>query len=75
MLTKAYLIDSVIELNPSVRRAWLAQFSAGEVREYLDRLRFAAEPRGASSVWVRPAPVPADAAHERDAEGEERRAA
>lgn len=53
MLTKAQLIDSVVEINPTATREWLAQFSAEEIRLYLDRLRFAGEPRGAGSVWVR----------------------
>jgi len=53
MLTKAQLIDSVVELNPSVTREWLGQFSADEIRTYLTRLHFAEEPRGAASTWVR----------------------
>jgi len=53
MLTKPHLIDAVIEVNPTARREWLAQFATEDVRDYLDRLRFAAEPRGAQSVWSR----------------------
>lgn len=56
MLTKAQLIDSVIELNPGAHRAWLSQFSTDSVRDYLDRLRFAASPRGAESAWRRRTP-------------------
>ncbi|MBX3355148.1 MAG: hypothetical protein KF724_05560 [Phycisphaeraceae bacterium] len=48
MLTKAQLIDSVIELNPGARREWLAQFAADALREYFERLQFAAGPRGTS---------------------------
>jgi len=71
MLTKAYLIDSVVELNPTAHRAWLGQFSSGEVREYLERLRYAAAPRGGSSGWQRSRPTLADA----ESANQERRAA
>lgn len=53
MLTKAHLIDSIIELNPAVKREWLAQFTIESIREYLERLRFGASPRGGASVWSR----------------------
>lgn len=71
MLTKAYLIDSIVELNPTAHRAWLGQFSSGEVREYLERLRYAALPRGGSSGWQRTRPSLAES----EVESQERRAA
>lgn len=70
MLTKAYLIDSIVEMNPTAQRAWLGQFSSGEVREYLERLRYAAAPRHGAG-WQRSRPSIADA----EVEGQERRAA
>lgn len=54
MLTKAQLIDSILELNPIARREWLSQFSTEDVRAYLGRLQFASEPRGGDSAWSRP---------------------
>jgi len=70
MLTKAQLIDSVLELNPIACREWLAEFSTEDVHAYLERLRFAHAPRGGTSVWPRPCRNLAD-----DTETIERRAA
>lgn len=53
MLTKAQLIDSVIELNPAARREWLGQFAAEQVQIYLERLRYSHTPRGPRSYWLR----------------------
>lgn len=53
MLTKAQLIDSVVELHPSARREWLSQFAAEQLEIYAERLRHAQSPRGPRSVWLR----------------------
>ncbi len=53
MLTKAQLVDSVVDLNPSARREWLGQFGAEQLQIYLERLRHAQSPRGSRSAWLR----------------------
>lgn len=53
MLTKAQLIDSVIELNPAARREWLGQFASEQLQIYIERLRHAQAPRGSGSIWLR----------------------
>ena len=53
MLTKPQLIDSIQQLNPSARAEWLGQFSAEDLREYLDHLQHGFEPRCGASAWQR----------------------
>jgi hypothetical protein len=49
------LIERIREHNRSADPGWLEDFSVGELREYLDRLEWAAEPRG--TRWIDQAPV------------------
>lgn len=49
------LIERIREHNRTADPGWLEGFSVGELREYLERLEWGAEPRGAR--WVDQAPV------------------
>lgn len=44
------LIERIRELNRSADPGWLEGFSVPDLREYLDRLEWAAEPRG--TRWI-----------------------
>lgn len=44
------LIERIREHNRSADPGWLESFSVSELRAYLERLEWAAEPRGA--VWI-----------------------
>lgn len=48
------LIERIREYNRSADPGWLEGFSVQDLREYLDRLEWAAEPRGAR--WIDQAP-------------------
>ena len=53
MQTKAQLIESILQINPSASHAWLDGFDRGALLRYLDHLQFALEPRGRDSFWIR----------------------
>ena len=59
MLTTAQIIDRILQLNPTCTEAWLAGFSRTDLEQYLAKLQYAAEPRGARSSWVRRGDAPA----------------
>jgi hypothetical protein len=59
MTSKAQLIASIMEINPSASQAWLARFDVSALRRYLDHLQHALEPRGRSSIWIRDGETPA----------------
>ena len=49
------LIERIREHNRSADPGWLEGFTVSDLREYLDRLEWAAEPRG--SRWVDEGPA------------------
>ncbi len=53
-MTKRQLIDTIVEMNPTARPAFLAQFGDEDLNEYLEHLRMAARPRPtqARSGWA-----------------------
>ena len=55
MLTKAWIIDAIQQLNRSARREWLDMFATTALCRYLDHLEITLEPRGRGSTWIRPA--------------------
>jgi hypothetical protein len=59
MLDKNHLIDLILKSNPGCSRDWLDQFSADQLRSYLDHLEITMEPRGRNSRWARPGDTPA----------------
>ncbi len=57
MISKAHIIDGILQLNRSARRDWLNCFAKPALRRYLDHLEVTLEPRG--SVWIRHPQTPA----------------
>jgi len=53
-MSKAQIVESIVEINPSAPVSYLMEFPASALRSYLERLMLTREPRGGSSVWVRP---------------------
>lgn len=53
MLTKNQLINSIQEINRSVRSDWLELFDISALRMYLNNLQRTLEPRGGDSRWLR----------------------
>jgi hypothetical protein len=53
MLSKDQIIAGIQQINRSARRDWLIEFDHGALRQYLDHLQQAIEPRGGHSIWVR----------------------
>jgi len=53
MLSKAHLIESIMNLNPSATNTWLEGFAPDQLTRYLDHLQHALEPRGSGSAWLR----------------------
>ncbi len=52
MAEKHRLIDAIREINPTAAAEWLESFSAGELRDYYERLMALMDPaRG--SRWLR----------------------
>ena len=54
MLSKAQIIDEIIEINRSASPRWLDRFQPPALRRYLDHLERSLEPRGGDSFWIRP---------------------
>jgi hypothetical protein len=59
MPSKAQLIASIMEINPSASQQWLDLFDVSALRRYLDHLQHALEPRGRGSIWLRDGETPA----------------
>lgn len=53
-LNTEQLADRIISINPTATREFLGQFGQGPLRDYLDHLLSAQQPRGPESRWVRP---------------------
>ncbi|MHC5026841.1 MAG: hypothetical protein ACYTGR_08805 [Planctomycetota bacterium] len=53
MLDKKTLITHIQSINRSARPEWLDRFTTPDLRQYLDHLQHAQEPRGATSRWAR----------------------
>jgi hypothetical protein len=51
--SRAYLVSQILELNPTATIEFLSSFSEDSLREYLDHLHSAHEPRGGASRWIR----------------------
>ncbi|CAG0999946.1 hypothetical protein PHYC_02808 [Phycisphaerales bacterium] len=58
-LSRAQLVERIMELNPTAGREFLARFTGPALGEYLDHLTLTVEPRGKASVWVRRSGPPA----------------
>lgn len=58
-LSRAQLVERIMELNPTAGREFLSRFHGNALAEYLEHLSLAAEPRGRSSGWVRRSGQPA----------------
>ncbi|MGH7291556.1 MAG: hypothetical protein ACREJT_10125 [Myxococcota bacterium] len=54
MLTKIQIIDAIHQLNRTATPDWLARFDSVRLHRYLDHLQVTLEPRGRTSIWVRP---------------------
>lgn len=59
MQDKQHIIEEIRDLNRSAAREWLAAFTDGQLRRYLDHLYTTLEPRGRASRWVRDGCIPA----------------
>ena len=59
MQSKDQLIDSILQINRSTSRDWLAAFDVSALRRYLDHLQLTLEPRGGASFWIREPETPA----------------
>ena len=56
-MSKAHIIDGILQLNRSARRDWLDTFAKPALRRYLDHLEVTLEPRG--TIWTRQGETPA----------------
>jgi hypothetical protein len=63
-LTKARLVERIIELNPTASEAFLRVFSHRRLMDYFEHLASAQEPRGKHSSWLRRGDSPAIVARE-----------
>lgn len=63
MIEQQTIIARIRELNFSVEKGWLGQFSAPQLTHYFDHLCHTLEPRGGTSRWVRRGTIPAILAH------------
>jgi hypothetical protein len=61
-LTRAQLVNRILELNPSASHSFLVEFTEEALLEYLDHLTIAHEPRGRG--WIRRGEMPAIVARE-----------
>lgn len=52
---RSYLVQQILEANPSATVEFLSRFDEESLRSYLDHLTAAAGRRGRQSRWVRPA--------------------
>lgn len=58
-LSREQVVDQIMTINPSAGRAFLEQFGAEGLCDYLDRLINARSPRGRESRFVRRGDTPA----------------
>jgi hypothetical protein len=52
-LSPTQLIAQILDVNPSATRTYLSQFTARELKNYLDHLDAMQRPRGPQSRWIR----------------------
>ncbi len=58
-MTKDQLAAAIMSINPSAAVEFLMSFDVLDLRRYLEHLELTREPRGRSSVWLRPGDTPA----------------
>jgi|GEM_PF-1163816 len=63
-LTKARVVERIIEMNPTASEQFLRVFSHRRLMDYMEHLVSASEPRGKHSTWLRRGDSPAIVARE-----------
>lgn len=58
-LTREQVVDRIMTINPTAAPDFLARFKSQPLRNYLDHLLSAQQPRGRHSGWLRPGDSPA----------------
>jgi hypothetical protein len=58
-LTREQLFERIMSLNPTATVGFLSEFDEEPLRNYLDHLLAAQEPRGRGARWSRPGDAPA----------------